>query len=903
MRVLRVGLVVVAVGGAVAPGGTAWAEPLGAVVDGNARFSVESPTLIRMEYSGDGRFQDGPTFTAVDRRAGTTPFTTSVEDGERVIRTSALTLRYRENSGPFTASNVRVQLRTGARTITARPRFHGDCAYGIGCDATDLMMSGGAAPASDHAGFDGAGFVAGWTEAGARMGWNLTDIPSAGRHSVRLRYANASGRTRGLQLTAGTTTQRIDLPTTADRDTWAEASTTVTLPAGSAAMNLSCGSGDSCGVDIDSIAVTPDSALYPAPAPSANLGGYRRGLDVQHGRAWLADGIQSRDGWYLLDDTRTALLNPDGSFNPRPNHNGQPYQDGYFFGYGDDHRQALRDFRELTGPAPLLPRSAFGVWFSRYHPYSLADYQNTLLPAFRDNKTPLDQLSVDTQWKSPNPWDGWEFDPALFPDPKALFDWAAAQGLPLALNIHTSITTADSRYEKTADTAGGTLIDATCPTDIACKLFDFHNPEHLRAYFDLHAAIENDYGRPVWWLDQSNESATPDTDVSTDSLMNAAYRAHGDKLGQRGYTLSRIGGNGNDYGLFTPGASRAWADHRSAVHFTGDAAPTWDMLAFEAELTAVEGAGVGVPYVSHDIGGFLPDSPNAHGGKDDSDLYVRWVQFGAFQPILRLHSDNNHAPNGYRLPWDYDPATAAAAEKFLRLRESLVPYTYTLAQQATATGLPIARALYLNYPDHDEAYNHPAEYTYGDDILVAPVTIPGTGPVTTAIWFPPGVWTDYFTGETHTGPGVAPVTTTLDTMPVFLRSGGIVTTRTDYVDRANQSPMNRITVDVATGGEGSFTLYEDAGQGVGYRGGESASTAIGYADATHTLTIDPVRGAYPGAVTDRVWTVVFHDVPTRPAHATVNGVEVPWSHDAATRTLTVTTDARSTAAVTSVGYR
>jgi alpha-glucosidase (family GH31 glycosyl hydrolase) len=122
-------------------------------------------------------------------------------------------------------------------------------------------------------------------------------------------------------------------------------------------------------------------------------------------------------------------------------------------------------------------------------------------------------------------------------------------------------------------------------------------------------------------------------------------------------------------------------------------------------------AGIGQPYVSHDIGSFkgkhLPD-----------DLYARWVQFGAFQPILRLHSDH-----GDRLPWDYGAGQQPAAD-FLRLREALLPYTYTLARQATQTGLPITRPLYLDYPEQDAAYTHPTEYLYGPDVLVAPVTSP-----------------------------------------------------------------------------------------------------------------------------------------------------------------------------------
>ena len=107
------------------------------------------------------------------------------------------------------------------------------------------------------------------------------------------------------------------------------------------------------------------------------------------------------------------------------------------------------------------------------------------------------------------------------------------------------------------------------------------------------------------------------------------------------------------------------------------------MLDFQTRFTAAEGAGIGMPYVSHDIGSF-------NGNELPNDIYVRWIQAGAVAPILRLHS--NHAP---RLPWEYGGRAEKLAELFLRLRESLVPYIYTLARQAYDTGLPIARAMYL----------------------------------------------------------------------------------------------------------------------------------------------------------------------------------------------------------------
>jgi alpha-glucosidase (family GH31 glycosyl hydrolase) len=160
---------------------------------------------------------------------------------------------------------------------------------------------------------------------------------------------------------------------------------------------------------------------------------------------------------------------------------------------------------------------------------------------------------------------------------------------------------------------------------------------------------------------------------------------------------------------------------------------------------------------------------------------------------------------------------------------------------------------------------------------------------------------DYFTGKSVTGPAVTTVTNDLSTMPVFLRAGGILPTRTDYVDHQAQRPMDQITLDVATGGTGSFSLYEDEGEGHGYSEGKFARTPIGYAQPTRTLTIGPREGTFPGAVDNRTWTAKFRDV-SQPTKVTVNGQKVSdWSYDAPTRTLTVSAKSRATEQVT-IGY-
>lgn len=284
---------------------------------------------------------------------------------------------------------------------------------------------------------------------------------------------------------------------------------------------------------------------------------------------------------------------------------------------------------------------------------------------------------------------------------------------------------------------------------------------------------------------------------------------------------------------------------------------------------------------------------------------MRWVQLGPFQPIDRLHSANSH-----RLPWQYgdqDSDVYRAAVRFLRLREKLVPYTYTLAQQATRTGLPIVQPPYLQHPDQAEAYAQAdSEYLYGPDILVAPVTSPGTT-ATSTVWFPAGSsWTDVFTGRTYRGGSFAQVSTDWQTMPVYLRSGGIVTTRTNNVtgDTRNpdtSTPLDEVTVTVGAGADGTFSLYED--DGTTANTSASALTRIGYRQAARSLRIDPARGRFPGQVGSRTGTVAFKNV-SRPSAVLIGGrATTAWKWDRTTRSLTVTTPNRRVTRAVVVNYR
>ncbi|MCX6397240.1 MAG: DUF5110 domain-containing protein [Propionibacteriales bacterium] len=760
----------------------------GVVTDGRARFQVISPSLIRLEFAADGKFENRPTMTVPRTRRPVPAYTTSVEDGWRVIRTADVVLRWRRGSGSF--------------------------------DAADL----------------------------------------------RLKFLD-QGKPRVVRPVAG--------------------------------------------------------------AAHRFLGGWTRALDLKSGPVPLNNGILTRDGWYVLDDSRSALLTTTAhGYAVRPQRAGA-YQDWYAFAYGHDYTAALRDLRTLTGAAPLLPRNAFGVWYSKYYAYSDADLRS-LAARFDAEGVPLDTLSLDTDFKRVNDptgaavastavgapgmdfsWNGWDWNTGLFPDPDGFVRWAHQRGITLAANIHPSINSNDPAFPAANSAAGGLPSSNECrvlQADLTgtCHVFDWTDPKQLAAYFALHKTFA-DSGIDAFWLDWCCENADGVADapgLSPDTWINSRYAAYQRSRGQRWPAFSRIGAsyvNDGEYGDRGTGAGTpgALAEHRNTVQFTGDTCATWPMLAFEAEMTAAASS-IGLPYVSHDIGSFN-GTPGVGGCQAvtaalakatlPDDLYVRWLQLGTFQPLDRLHS--NH---GSRLPWEYSGATRAAATQALTLRGQLAPYTYTAARRAVDTGLPMAGPLYLAWPGRPAAYAHPSQFTFGRDLVVAPVTAPGT-PAPVTLWVPPGDWVEYTTGRRFHGPQTVTLTVPLSRIPVLVRAGSVLPTQAAGL-ATGSAPKSRLTL-TAYPGSGSGTLYDDAGRGFGYRVGEHTRTRFDQVRArgVTTLRIGAARGSFPGALAARTWDVYVRAVAA-PTRVTVNGTTFPrattsggrgWSYDPATRTVRVVT--------------
>ena len=602
---------------------------------------------------------------------------------------------------------------------------------------------------------------------------------------------------------------------------------------------------------------------HPGEADPENLLGTTRTLDGSLGEKTqepLEQGLISRSGWALVDDSSRPLFDaapwPWVALRPPGTR-----QDWYFFGYAHDYRQALGDYVRAAGRIPLPPRFAFGAWWSRYWAYSDQEIEE-IVRGFRDHDVPLDVFVIDmdwhpTFWNEPGAldasghakgWTGYSWNRLLFPDPDAFLAKLHAAGLKVSLNLHpaSGVQPWEDRYPEMARAMG---ID---PSTQQFVPFDLTDARFARNYLDiLHHPLER-AGVDFWWLDWQQEPTTRLPGVTPTWWLNYVHFTDQQRQGKRPLLFHRWGGLGN---------------HRYQIGFSGDTVSSWESLAFQPWFTATA-ANVGYAYWSHDIGGHAP-------GVVDAELYTRWVQFGAFSPILRTHTTKN--PDAERRLWAYPEPYASIMRSAFQLRYALLPYLYTEARRTYDTGVAFLRPLYYDWPQEKEAYEHRGEYVFGDEMLAAPVTRrrdAATGLASQPIWLPPGTWYEWPTGRQLQGPATLSRQFSIEETPLYLRAGAIVPMQTP-MHFSGERPVDPLIINVwplAAGQTAQYDVYEDSGVSVDYQSGVFARTPIRATQSGDVLrvTIGPVAGGYPHMATHRRFELRLPaDWP--PASVTVDG--------------------------------
>jgi len=568
----------------------------------------------------------------------------------------------------------------------------------------------------------------------------------------------------------------------------------------------------------------------PGMPSMGNLGGTLRTLDGVKGPVPLGDGILSRDGWYLLDDSQSPLFAGNWIVQ-RPKNGGL---DWYLFGYGLDYKAAFHSFTAVAGPVPLPRKYTLGVWYSRYWPYTEDDFKK-IVGEYQQHGFPLDMIVMDMDWHLIDTqvpgvkraylnqvWTGYTWNKTLIPDPQALLRWLHDQGLHVTLNDHPAdgIQPHEEMYSD--------YMRAMCqdPASGQTIPFDAGNKKYLDSFFQYSHAPREKEGVDFWWLDwQQYPNTLSLPDVSNLQLLNFYNYTRTQANGLRGQSFSRWAG---------------WGDHRYPIEFSGDADTGWKMLGFEVPFTSTAG-NMGAFFWSHDIGG--------HTGGRNEESYTRWCQFGAFTAALRSHSTRDASMD--RRPWTYPDWAEASMRRSFRLRSEMMPYLYTSIWQGTKNSIPFIRPLYIDNPDDEEAYHNGQEYLFGDNLLVAPIAEPGVGPnrvATQGVWFPEGDWYDFFTGERFTGPTEGIAADSIDTYPLYVR-GGVPLPMQAYTPRPGTAPLTDLVLRCYPGDDGktgTSSVYEDDGVTTGYEHGEFATTALTYTRHGDEITvvIAPTQGGF-----------------------------------------------------------
>ena len=549
-----------------------------------------------------------------------------------------------------------------------------------------------------------------------------------------------------------------------------------------------------------------------------NLLGTTRTLDCYDGDIYIRDnskleldtGVCSRTGVAIVDDTASLRLLDDGKLERASSDE----LDIYVFAFGNDYRGAVKALYDLTGYTPMLPRYSFGNWWSRYHQYSDEEYIY-LMDQFEKKGIPLTVATIDMDWHystrldeqkglSANGkisedrgtvadrqwrigWTGYSWNTDLFPDYKQFLKDLKKRNLKVTLNLHPAdgVRFFEDMYEEMANAMG---VDPKTEQQIK---FDITNDDFVNNYFKiLHHPYERD-GVDFWWIDWQQGTTTAMAGLDPLWALNHYHYLDNGRDGKHGLIMSRYAGIGS---------------HRYPMGFSGDTTISWATLKYMPYFTTTA-TNIGYTWWGHDIGGH-------HKGTKDDELYLRFLQFGAFNPINRMHCTDSLMLT--KEPWSYENGIGELACEIMRFRHRMIPFMHNCNYRTHRDGLGLMEPMYYEYSDYPESYNAPDQYLFGGDLIVAPITCHSQqkGLTRVKVWLPDGTWTDIFTGECYSVEGGGKWITmvrALDSIPVLARAGSTLPLS---MDSGNGTDNPKHLEAQIYSGNGSYTLYEDNEVGV-----------------------------------------------------------------------------------------
>ena len=577
----------------------------------------------------------------------------------------------------------------------------------------------------------------------------------------------------------------------------------------------------------------------------------------------------------------------------------------YYFMYGGSADGVIAQVRALTGEVPMMPLWSYGFMQSKER-YKSQEETVGVVKKYRELGIPLDCIIQDWQyWGHNYLWNAMDFRNPSFDNPKAMIDSIHGMNARMMISIWSSFGPATKPY-RTLDKEGLLFNIETWPQSgvegwppnmeypSGVRVYDCYNPKARDIYWDYLNKGIFQLGMDGWWMD----STEPDHFNWKDSDFDRQTYLGSYRSVRNAYPLMTVGGvydhqraETSDKRVIILTRSGFLGQQRYASNvWSGDVQSSWDM--FRKQITAgLNFSLTGMPHWNSDLGGFFAGSYNTNGNASATrnpmyqELYVRWLQFGVFCPMMRSHGADT--PREFFWYGKAGEPVYDALVDAVKLRYSLLPYIYSTAWEVSHRQSTFMRALYMDFLNDKNTWKIGNEYMFGKAFLVAPVlhaqytpeqkqnilkenegwnkttnnqvnlslNVDFTQSKEMEVYLPSGnKWYNYWTNEDFDGGQKLKIKTSLDRIPLFVRAGSIIPIGPD-VQYTNEKKWDNLIINVYPGADGTFTLYEDEGDNYNYESGAYTEIQMKWNDTKRILTIDARKGEYNGMLTKRNFTI------------------------------------------------
>lgn len=578
----------------------------------------------------------------------------------------------------------------------------------------------------------------------------------------------------------------------------------------------------------------------------------------------------------------------------------------YYFMYGGNADGVVAQMRDLTGQVPMFPLWTYGYWQSKER-YKSQDEIVGVVRKYRELGVPLDGIIQDWQyWGNNYLWNAMEFLNEEFPNPQKMVDDIHAMNAHIIISIWSSFGPKTKPY-RALDEMGALFNFSTWPESglsswppnmdypSGVRVYDAYDPKARDIYWKYLYEGLFKLGIDGWWMDSTEPdhlSFKPE-DLDTETYLGSFRRV------RNAYPLMTVGGVYNNQRAVTSDkrvfiltrSGFAGIQRYGANVWSGDVFSTWENLRKQIPA-GLNFSLTGIPHWNSDIGGFFAGAYNKSWNDGTAsrnplyqELYVRWLQFGAFNPMMRSHG-TDLGREIYQFGQKGEPIYDAI-ERAIHLRYSLLPYIYSTSWEVTNKQSSFMRALVMDFANDKKVWDMNDQFMFGRSILVAPIveamytsetetkpsdedgwdrtsadgqSIPSnvdfTEMKTTKVYLPAGtLWYDFWTNEKFTGGQEISKNANIETIPLYIKAGSILPIG-PRVQFAEEKRWDNLEIRIYPGSNGEFTLYEDENDNYNYEKGMYSTITFSWNDRNRTLTISDRKGTFPGMLTDRKFNIV-----------------------------------------------